>query len=475
MIDPSQTQAAAWSARQDQEKRINALIKNGVTFSLYGPPGLGKSYCLRNLLSSANVPYIEVSCLLYSNKAVLIKGICREMVDKYLLPIAETTSFFTFKQNLTKLVEDRESKQISSDHPVFYILLDDFHHFKAASSKIIKKLLSIEQTPIVRGSGGKLLRLGIILVSHMPISGIFSEQQNFGEDIIPKIRLQSYNAVETSDIIHRFLQNEILPGRAASEEEKSLFKELGEEIARDIVQTIGLVTNDLGRLMYLAEILYTLLMEPVRLNPKKYIASPALLMTSRPDTYVQATKLLLNDPFAHYRSIEDLKVKMALRASDPQMEGQDSLNSIAAFLNLTKVPAILVIACYIGNRNPEKTDKRIFKSSGAKTRLTSKGMQLETDEAKQKVLQKLSLQRWIALTQVLLSCSEDKGEEIETFDQTTDFYSQIVMLEQQGFVSKQMNVKDPLNKSKYSCKASFEIVKSLSEKFSLKLNEFLIE
>lgn len=461
------------SFRKEQEKRLSALMLQNVSFCIYGPPGIGKSYCVRKLLSTDRIPFVEVSCLLYSNKSVLIKGIWQEAREKYSLPMDEGTSFYSFVSNLTAALEKTEKrKSLSSEHPgAFYIVLDDYHHFKAASSKIIKKLLSIPHTPTIK--------VGVILISHTPLSGaVAPEQHHFGNEILPKIRLHSYNVPETCEIVHSFLENEILPS-AMNKEEKKLFQEAGHDIVRDMVQTLGIVTNDIGRLLYLCEILYNILLEPVRLNPRKYLAAPTLIITSKPENYMNAIKLLLNDPYAHYKSLDDLKIKIAIHNATAQ---QDTLlisdlmatDPSAYLVILPKIPSLMLVACYLGNRNPEKTDKRIFKATIARGRST-RAVHLEQDEGKPKNMQKMSMNRLISITQILLSLSEDSGQEIETFDQTIDFYSQLALLETQGLIAKQMNAKDSFSKSKYVCKASFDIIKSLSDKFGIKLNEFLIE
>ena len=60
-------------------------------------------------------------------------------------------------------------------------------------------------------------------------------------------------------------------------------------------------------------------------------------------------------------------------------------------LDLPKIAAIIVLACWIGNRNPEKSDKKIFKDYKFKRKRFNKEIEELLD------LKKIKLERMIAL------------------------------------------------------------------------------
>ena len=76
-----------------------------------------------------------------------------------------------------------------------------------------------------------------------------------------------------------------------------------------------------------------------------------------------------------------------------------------------------MIACWLGNRNTEKSDKIMFKNYYKKKKKQKK----EIEEGK--IIKKIKLSRLFALSESLLSIFLDPNEvENTTYDHTIDFY-----------------------------------------------------
>lgn len=80
----------------------------------------------------------------------------------------------------------------------------------------------------------------------------------------------------------------------------------------------------------------------------------------------------------------------------------DKNNSPAYFVKLPFYSAVILLACWVGNRNPENLDRKLFKDYKGKT---SKNVRRDKCE-NMCILKSVKIDRLIALSQAILSQSD---------------------------------------------------------------------
>eukprot|EP01017_Pseudomicrothorax_dubius_P044252 TRINITY_DN7459_c0_g1_i1.p1 TRINITY_DN7459_c0_g1~~TRINITY_DN7459_c0_g1_i1.p1 ORF type:complete len:472 (+),score=108.33 TRINITY_DN7459_c0_g1_i1:56-1471(+) len=458
------------SARREQEKRLQALLSAGLDINVYGSKGIGKSYTVREVLSAVGHPFIEVSCFIYSSKGGLMKGIAHELNSKYDLNLDETASFYSFQTSMKKLLNAQESKKPPEGKVpeklqellgnLTYIVIDDFQLYEGGA-KLIKKLLNTG------------LPIRLLLIGTRPLDLIIRDSDYLFTETLPRVRLLPHSIGDILEMLSTFLSTVIQP--ALSPQEQLILKKLGYDLVRDIFQSIGLLTTELERLKYLFELLVHFQLEAFKLAPKKYLDNPTLLLTAKTDNYNQALRLIAADPYATYASLDEVKLQLALTdKTAPQGVVDPSRLLPDLHIEMSKLGAMILLATYIGNRNPENTDKKVFKSASGPR---SKRNRMVDETKNGRNVQKIGIGRLISLTDALLSLSEfeDEGFEFNSFDHTIDFYAEIALLESKGLLNRSSSQHDPFAKAKFLCNASYDFIRHLSAIHSIKLNEFLAE
>ena len=136
------------------------------------------------------------------------------------------------------------------------------------------------------------------------------------------------------------------------------------------------------------------------------------------------------------------------------------------------IPAVILIACYFGNENPEKTDKILFKNNKNKHNKRTTNA-FRDKKIKKESRKALGLLRLVALTQSLLSLIEDYQKLTREYDENLMFYNQINDLVEEGFLTKTV-VKDlEPSKIKFLCNVEKNGIMALCKKLNLKFFELL--
>ena len=139
-------------------------------------------------------------------------------------------------------------------------------------------------------------------------------------------------------------------------------------------------------------------------------------------------------------------------------------------LEVSKIQALALISCYLGNRNPENTDKRLFKDykKRSKVRKTTKKEEV-------KKVKPLKFNRFLALTQALMSITVDKSRETQMFHHSMEFYAEINSLVDMEYITKILPQNNTFSKMKYVCNLEMDTIKELCMPLELRLVDFLYE
>lgn len=421
-----------------REKTINILtnlILNGSDVVVLGPSGCGKSSLVLDLLNEEKVFsfdfLIKINCIGCPNKALILNGILNEMNEILGIEMQkECRKFDAFWKGI---------QEIEKKHKLWgkkmVIVLDNVEKMEVEETFFthLFELKEVSQLQI------NIIFIGMSLKEDILI-------KNYHLSLIPKISL----GVPPEPLLRNIIQNFLEEFKPDWLKEGKITK-----FVKEFEGNFFQVTKNIDILLKVAKLL-------AEINKDKR------LMDNR------ITKMLVMNPWLDYEEIKKkLKEIDGFSNEKTKMEDVGNTNIIDQYLlNLPRIPLFILSACYFGCRNPEKTDRILFKaykgySSSKKSLGTSKNLYKDNF---------VSFPRLLALTQSLMStCTKNLYEkEIQLFDQSVMFYSQIGDLMEKGYLKK-VSPKTELNinKLKFGCNVDSGIIKMICEKINVTYEEFL--
>ncbi|KAM3137233.1 hypothetical protein pb186bvf_010603 [Paramecium bursaria] len=210
--------------------------------------------------------------------------------------------------------------------------------------------------------------------------------------------------------------------------EQSQLKNIFEDIAGRVVSTFQVLTNNLTQLITIAWDMFV------------HFKYPSILLKDDRDfgvDFIIASRLLFQNPniqiqsYAFKRQFE-IDSQGASKNFQGQKQYVDTINATQTLedvsIRLPKVAGLLVLSCYLSQRNSDKTDRIMFKDSRKSKRVKTKDFTL--------IKQKTQFERIKCIFQSLISLTTYEELDIEknAFDQTTRFYHQLNLLVDKGFL-----------------------------------------
>jgi len=235
------------------------------------------------------------------------------------------------------------------------------------------------------------------------------------------------------------------------------------EFVEDCVRAVEVVVWNINPYKNIIETLYLLIIAPNNENKKDITIST--ILSNR--AYKMMKRHFCDDPCTRIDVLEMRSKINSLSLVDLETEltqnAQQSMNTIES---LPKIPSIMIIACFVGNRNLERTDKKLFKDYKRKTKKVK-------NEDEKVTMKAIKYDRLMALVGSLISVTIDDFEEKTWFDQSIDFYSQLNMLVDMKYFTKITKASEQFTKIKYICNVEYDSVLRLSSNLNLRLHDFL--
>ncbi|KRX09940.1 P-loop containing nucleoside triphosphate hydrolase [Pseudocohnilembus persalinus] len=297
-------------------------------------------------------------------------------------------------------------------------------------------------------------------IKHIRINCIQAEiLDNYAMSLVPQFMLTPPNQEFQQDLLLEYLKDRI---RLYDEKQpifSKVYDKIGPQIALNIVQVFGKQISDLGQLIHISWQIYQIIcLSAANASNIDHI------LTSR--VFKTVKQILLENPIMCEGNIEVLqkKVNDVMMKNEQEVQFEKQRGTI---INLPSIPSIILIACWIGNRNVEKTDHKLFKER--KVRYKRKKPPKAFDIADK--IKPIKINRLLALSDSLLSLYLPDLQENNQYDRSVDFFNQLAILEQYNFITKTANQKDELNQIKYVCNLEQASIQQLAQK--LEINIFL--
>ena len=94
-----------------------------------------------------------------------------------------------------------------------------------------------------------------------------------------------------------------------------------------------------------------------------FLECPYLILTERNKLFWDAKQMFIQNPLMTFNCMEDLKTGLT-QFLKSQKQSNDTSQEVMDIFNTHKVPKLAIViinACWLANRNPEATDKKLFK------------------------------------------------------------------------------------------------------------------
>ena len=438
--------------RKDVVKLINDLIETGSNIYLYGLPSIGKTRFIQDLFKTTNYKNIRINGIECKEKGMLLKVLSQKLEREFQTKLSESAKISVFIENLTEFAENVKTNQnLDFSKENLYIMIDNFEHLQDISPKFFGSLLKLKNITN--------LNIYFILISSSLKENLNDMSYLHEIMIMPKILLPKMTTEEIQSILSDYL---II--KYNSDIKKKNLEKLINEISKDITQNFYDILSNIITLKYIIDIIYTSIIQP--LLQKNMDVTYNSLKTNKP--YKVIKKFLSENPYIKLNA-QELRLKIEeLSLNDLEIDLYQNMQQGSVNIeNIQKIPSIMLIACFIGNRNLERMDKKLFKDYKRKTRKT-----IKVDEEKV-IVKPIKYGRLIALVQSLISIAIENFEENIYFDQSVDFYSQLNMLVEMKYLNKITKAGDEFEKIKYLCTVDFDSVLALSNKLKIRFQDFL--
>ncbi|KAL4429962.1 hypothetical protein ABPG74_000328 [Tetrahymena malaccensis] len=442
---------------QSQVSLISNLLDSDSDMIIYGISGSGKTTLIRDLLYEKQINYVKINCIQCQTKKTVIQTLISQLADKFNHNLKQGTKISQLIHRINQLREfakkreenDNIQEYFSFEDHHFYLWLDNIEKL-TITPKLFSQLISIKS----------ILKINFSII----FSGTsFQDQlilQNSEIDLLPAINLQPINPKQLLNVIKLHLKNKIL------DKEKKCFEVFGEKFIHNIVQNFKTIIYNATTLCSISLKLFKFFINNYgQKNNPQLKDFNGLIKDSK---FVQAMKLILDDPYLNEGDTKEFIDKII---NNTQSESSTLINPV----QIVKLPfysSMILLACWIGNRNPESTDKKLFKDYKGKQ---FKGKQ----EGTLQVLKPIKIDRMIALAQCLISQSDflknyslNKQIELGSYDQSVDFYSQIASLQEMKYISLDSS-EVSLTKAQYISTLDEQFILSLAHQNKIKLHQFL--
>lgn len=151
---------------------------------------------------------------------------------------------------------------------------------------------------------------------------------------------------------------------------------------------------------------------------------------------------------------------------------------IVQTFELPKIPGLLLMACYLGNKNPESTDKEIFKANTNKSSnavilfLTFQKRQLTRDPKTPNIHRILFMFQYLFNLWAELN-DFDNSYEFSVRNQSVDFYSSFKLLEELKLIKRlHFNINEFEN-PKFECLCERALMNSIANSLGIPLTDYL--
>ncbi|EAR83758.1 AAA family ATPase (macronuclear) [Tetrahymena thermophila SB210] len=445
--------------RQPQVSLISNLLDSDSDMIIYGISGSGKTTLIRDLLQEKQINYVKINCIQCQTKKTVIQALISSLEAKFNYKLKQTTKTSQLIHRINQLHEftkqqelDENSQQYFSfeDHH-FYLWLDNIEKL-SITPKFFSQLISIKN----------ILKINFCII----FSGItFQDQailENSEIDLLPAITLQPIDIKNLKNVIKINLQNKLL------DQEKKCFEVFGDKFINDMVQNFNIIIKNATTMCSICLKLFKFLINSYDRKENPQIKDFVHLI--KEDNFVYARKLILQDPYLNEGDTKEFIEKITNNKSI-----RSESFSLISPIQIAKLPfysSMILLACWIGNRNPESTDKKLFKDY--------KGRQYKgKQEGTLQFLKPIKIDRMIALAQCLISQSEfiknyslNRQSELNLYDQSVDFYSQIASLIEMKYITLDSS-EASLAKAQYISTLDEQFILSIAHQNKIKLYDFL--
>lgn len=394
-------------------EQMRNLITAGSDFSLLGASGIGKSTLINDLLNEMDISFIiKINCISNSSKGLILTTLANGLSDYFK------------KSNL---------KDIVKFNTLYSSLKNSF--CKEIDEKIVILFDNIEKLDIDYSFFVDFFKIKTILPFQLSVIFV---GVSFKNDIFAKsYQLSLIPMLYLSLPDENFLLHVIKSSIKGENSQITSFLNIFIHNFIDLVQNIDILVN------------LALMLLPFSSDKLQYNKRQAILMENPGLNESELEKKLQENEGKQYIMMPSIKTDLFV-------------DKIAFF------PAILIIASYFGTHNPEKSDKYLFKNYKKANKRSTKAF-LKGDTQKN-----VGFIRLIALSQSLMSLNSKNLKEIDFFDQSLDFYSQLNNLVEEGYITRisQQTGDFEINKTKFICNVEKGVVERICEKLEIKFEEF---
>ena len=429
---------------------VDSLIRANNDVYLYGLPGIGKTTFINTIMKDVKARYIKINGITCQDKSGLLKSIVSKLSAEFDYEMPECLKMNSFIENLTYLISYLNEKELFNfEQDRFYIVFDNAEKMTSISAKYLSSLLKIKH----------ILNINFTLIF---ISTCVEEKLDeffYMKDmeLVPKVQLNKPTREEIQQILSLYVAESEMFDAIKENPKKAT------ALINDIAVTFSLTLHGINHFKTILKNMYHVIMANNILNQPGNFLSHKI--------YTALKKFYMDNPYAKITADELSKKIVELS----YLELENFLNETSALeirkcdIELSRIPAIILIACYLGNNNPEKTDKKLFKDYKRRNRKTKNPKEQKRD------FQPIRFNRLLALTQSMISVIFEDFPEIQQFDQSIDFYSQVNMLVEMGYITKFSLANNEFEKIKFSCNLDFDTISALCKVHNIRLQDFLYQ
>lgn len=442
------------------DHQLNLLAKMlavSLDIHVFGLPGIGKSYLVKQVFTKTKTTHFNINCMDHPDKVSILKALTQHLSTHfdYKLPSSGNVSgLITHLRGLrTQLAAKKKFASLLNES--VYIVFDNAQFMNGVSGKFLDSLLKIKQL-----TGFKI---AFIFISNgEDFFTQIKDSCNFRSlAYIAKFRKERPTETELSKILFDYLDEVV-----QTEKNMVFYQKIIQNSVRDFVQSFTMSTIKISSYKHISKVLLSATLEHLETNSKSFVKNPSPFLASKNDLFVVAKKIFLDNPESKI-GLNSIKNKI-------YNEGKVSFTNDAVVadraLKLAKIPSLILIACYFACKNPEKTDKWLFKDykrKGRKSKASKEGVDTKDED------KPIKIQRLKALFQSLASVAFDSWDEFRLWDQSMDFYTQINLMEELQLLTKISKGDDSLSQTKFRVNISSELFEALCKKHSIKVEEFM--
>lgn len=425
---------------------LTSLVKSNCDVFTYGLPGIGKSTIVNEVLKGQGINFVKINCIGIDSKSTLLKTLSSKLKNDFAYGIKECSTMHALVSELGAMKEVSERIQEDFQTNQMYVVLDNFEKLTNISEKFLSSMLRIKDSVNIHFSF-----IFICSSIHDRMEEILLQKEF---SLIPKVNIKRPSMTLLKSILLDFVvKNNIFD--ANSQDSKAI-----DTFVTDFVYSFNSVVIRINHYKTLIIWIWTIMRE--------YNQDIAFAKITSDGLYKFSKRYLINNPF------ERLDVKEILTAYEKSF-----LNSYVfdlenapkkQELEVSKTQSIALVACYLGNRNPEKTDKRIFKDYKKRSKVKK-----STKKEEEKKLKPLKFNRFLALMQALMSITLEDCRETQMFHHSMEFYAEVNALVEMGYITKMFTQNNAFSKMRYVCNLDAESIKSLCVNLKIRFSDFLYE